>query len=38
VAPFQFTSGNVTQPLYLTLDVVCTVAVAIFLTRAAIPY
>jgi hypothetical protein len=38
MAPLQFTSGNVTQPLYLTLNVAFTVAVAIFLTRAAISY
>jgi hypothetical protein len=38
MAPLQFTSGNITQPLYLTLNIVFTVAVAIFLTRTAISY
>ena len=38
MVPLQHTSGNITQTLYLTLNVVFTVAVAMFLTRAAIPY
>jgi hypothetical protein len=37
-APLQFTSGNVTQSLYLTFNVTFAIAVAIFLTRAALPY
>lgn len=36
--PLEHTSGNVTQSLYLALDVIFTVSVATFLTRAAIPY
>lgn len=36
--PLEHTSGNITQPLYLTLDVIFTLSVALFLTRAAIPY
>jgi hypothetical protein len=36
--PLAPTPGNVTQSLYLTLNVAFTVAVAIFMTRAAIPY
>jgi hypothetical protein len=38
MVPLQYTSGNITQPLYLTLNVVFTLAVAMFLTRAAIAY
>ena len=38
MVPLQHTSGNITQPLYLTINVVFTLAVAMFLTRAAIPY
>jgi hypothetical protein len=36
--PLQSTYGNVTQPLYLALNITFTVAVAIFLTRTKIPY
>src|SRR5690348_3884871 len=36
--PLQFTSGNVTQSLYLSFNVVLASAVAIFLTRRSIPY
>ena len=36
--PLEHTSGNVTQPLYLALNIVFTVAVALFVTRANIPY
>jgi hypothetical protein len=36
--PLEPTPGNVTQSLYLTLNVGFTVAVAVFMTRAAIPY
>lgn len=36
--PLEHTSGNVTQPLYLALNVIFTAAVAMFLTRGAIPY
>ncbi len=38
MVPLQFTFGNVTQSLYLTLNVLFTIAVAVFLTRAAISY
>jgi hypothetical protein len=38
LAPLQFTFGNVTQSLYLAINVVFAVSVAIFLTRRAIPY
>jgi hypothetical protein len=38
MVPLQHTSGNITQPLYLSLDVVFAVCVAIFLTRARIGY
>ena len=34
----QFNSGNITQPLYLTMNVTVAVTVALFLTRTAIPY
>ena len=37
-APLEFTFGNVTQSLYLTIDVLLTLAVALFLTRSAVPY
>jgi hypothetical protein len=36
--PLEFNFGNVTQTLYLTIDIVLTVAVAIFVTRHSIPY
>ena len=38
LVPLRFTFGNVTQVLYLAINVVCAVAVAAFMTRAAIPY
>jgi hypothetical protein len=38
VRPLQFTFGNVTQSLYLAIDVVLTLTVAMFLTRRTIPY
>jgi hypothetical protein len=38
MVPLEHTSGNFTQTLYLALDVVFTVAVALFLTRGAVPY
>jgi hypothetical protein len=38
LVPLEPTFGNVTQTLYLALNVIFTVAVAIFITRAAIPY
>jgi hypothetical protein len=38
VVPLHFTFGNVTQTLYLALDVTFTVSVALFVTRASIPY
>jgi hypothetical protein len=37
-APLQFSFGNVTQTLYLALNVTFTIAVAIFLTRGSIHY
>jgi hypothetical protein len=36
--PLQFSSGNVTQTLYLALNVVCALVTAAFATRAEIPY
>ncbi len=36
--PLQFAFGNITQSLYLTIDVLFSVSVALFLTRAAVPY
>jgi hypothetical protein len=36
--PLAFTFGNVTQSLYLTIDIAITLAVALFLTRSAVPY
>jgi hypothetical protein len=36
--PLEATFGNVTQTLYLTLDIAFTLCVAIFVTRAAVPY
>ena len=36
--PLAFTFGNVTQSLYLTIDVAISLAVALFLTRSAVPY
>jgi hypothetical protein len=38
VEPLHFTFGNITQTLYLAINVISTVAVAVFLTRGAIPY
>ena len=38
LVPLQFNSGNITQPLYLTMNVTVAVTVALFLTRSAIPY
>jgi hypothetical protein len=38
VVPLQFTFGNVSQSLYLAINVVFAMAVAIFLTRYEIPY
>lgn len=36
--PLEFNFGNVTQTLYLTIDIVVTVVVAIFVTRHKFPY
>jgi hypothetical protein len=36
--PLQPTFGNVTQPLYLFIDIALTVAVAVFVTRGSVPY
>ncbi len=36
--PLQFSSGNVTQSLYLAINVMFATAVAIFLTRDSIPF
>jgi hypothetical protein len=38
LVPLAYTSGNITQTLYLLMDVTITTVAAIFLTRAAIPY
>jgi hypothetical protein len=38
MVPLQFNSGNITQPLYLGLDVIFTLCVAVFLTRREIVY
>lgn len=38
LVPLAFSSGNVTQPLYLAMNVVMAVATALFLTRSAISY
>ncbi len=38
LTPLQPTFGNVTQALYLMINIIFMVAVAIFLTRSAIPY
>ncbi len=36
--PLAFTAGNITQSLYLAMNVVVATSSALFLTRAAIPY
>jgi hypothetical protein len=36
--PLAYTFGNVTQSLYLAINIVLTLAVAIFVTRNAVPY
>lgn len=36
--PLQFTFGNVTQSLYLAINVTFALAVAIFMTRRSVPY
>jgi hypothetical protein len=36
--PLAFSAGNVTQPLYLAMNVVVATATALFMTRPAIPY
>jgi hypothetical protein len=36
--PLAFSAGNVTQPLYLGMNVALTTTTALFLTRSAIPY
>jgi hypothetical protein len=36
--PLQFSFGNVTQTLYLALNVICALVTAAFATRAEIPY
>jgi hypothetical protein len=38
VVPLHFTFGNVTQCLYLALDVIFTVAVALFVSRGSVSY
>ena len=38
LVPLAFNSGNITQPLYLLMNVMVAVATAIFMTRRAIPY
>ena len=38
MVPLEFSSGNITQPLYLALDIVCAVSVAIFMTRSRLTY
>ena len=38
LVPLAFNSGNITQPLYLAMNVAVAVASAIFVTRRAIPY
>ncbi len=36
--PLSFNSGNVTQPMYLTMNVVVATCTALLVTRSAIPY
>lgn len=36
--PLAFSVGNVTQPLYLAMNVVVAIATALFLTRGSMPY
>jgi len=36
--PLVFNSGNITQSLYLTIDILIAVASAIFVTRRSVPY
>jgi hypothetical protein len=38
LTPLEYTSGNLTQTLYLAQNVVVTVLAALFLTRGSIPY
>lgn len=38
IVPLAFSSGNITQPLYLLLNFATTVAAALFLTRVTVPY
>ncbi len=38
LVPLHFTFGNVTQTLYLTINVIFAMTVSSFMTRAAIPY
>ena len=38
LVPLVFNSGNITQPLYLSMNVIVATAAGLFLTRAAIPY
>jgi len=38
LVPLIFNSGNITQPLYLSMNVTVAITSAIFLTRKAIPY
>lgn len=38
MVPLEFSSGNITQTLYLALDIVCAVSVAIFMTRSRVTY
>ena len=38
LVPLAFNSGNITQPLYLAMNVVVAVAAALFLTRRALSY
>ena len=38
LVPLAFNSGNITQPLYLLMNVMVAVGTALFMTRRAIPY
>lgn len=38
LVPLAFTSGNITQPMYLAINVVAAVAVGLVVTRPGIPY
>lgn len=38
LVPLAFGSGNITQPLYLVMNVMVAIATALFMTRRSIPY